>query len=402
MSSVPLPPFAQRTSRLRASTIRELLKLTESRDILSLAGGLPSPDSFPLIDLRRESDRLLSEFGPSVVQYSATDGVPVLRSWIAEHAGATFGRTVDPETQILVTHGSQQALDLIGKVMVDEGDVVVVEDPGYLGMIQCFDLYGPQFEAVPGDENGMRTDVLAERLANGLRPKLVYVVANFHNPTGATLAFARRQHLAELADAYGFLIVEDDPYGAIRFRGAELAPVASFSDRVVHLSTFSKMVAPGFRVGWCIGPPAIIAMLNKAKQATDLHTSTFAQYLLANLVSQPGWLDDHRRSIVPIYRERADALADALAAEFGERALFHRPDGGMFLWATFPELTNTDAFAVNSIEAGVAFIPGQAFAVDQQPRSTARFSFATLSPEQLRVAAARLGQAYANTTKGTP
>jgi 2-aminoadipate transaminase len=402
MSTVSIPPFAQRTQRLRGSTIRELLKLTESRDILSLAGGLPSPDSFPLNDLRREADRLLSEFGPSVVQYSATDGVPVLRSWIAETASASFGRSVDPETEILVTHGSQQALDLLGKVFVDEDDVVVLEDPGYLGMIQCFDLYGPRFEAIPGDENGMCTDVLAERLDRGLRPKLVYSVANFHNPTGATLTVERRQHLATLADRYGFLIVEDDPYGAIRFRGDDVAPIASFTDRVIHLSTFSKMVAPGFRVGWCIGPPAAIAMLNKAKQATDLHTSTFAQYLLANVVIRPGWLEEHRRSIVPIYGERADALADALTAEFGDRITFHRPHGGMFLWAEFPELVDTDRFAAHSIEAGVAFIPGQAFAVDQAPRRTARFSFATLSPTQLADAARRLALGYTNTVGARP
>jgi 2-aminoadipate transaminase len=304
----------------------------------------------------------------------------------------------DPDTDVLVTHGSQQALDLLGKVFVDEGDVIVLEDPGYLGMIQCFDLYGPVFEAVPGDEHGMRTDILEERLGRGLRPKLVYVVANFHNPTGATLSIDRRRHLAALADRFGFLVVEDDPYGAIRFRGHDVPPIASFTDRVVHLSTFSKMVAPGFRVGWCIGPPSVIAMLNKAKQATDLHTSTFAQHLLANIVQRPGWLENHRRSIVPIYRDRADALADALCTEFGERISFHRPDGGMFLWAHFLELADTDRFAVESIEAGVAFIPGQAFAVDQQPRSTARFSFATLSPAQLAEAARRLGTAYATTT----
>lgn len=397
MSTLPLPPFASRSLRLRTSTIRELLKLTESREILSLAGGLPSPESFPLEDLRREADRLLGEFGPSVVQYSVTDGIAALRSWLAQTASETFARPVDATTDILVTHGSQQGLDLIGKLFVDEGDVVVLEDPGYLGMIQAFDLYGPRFEAVPGDADGMRTDDLAARLHAGLRPKLVYVVANFHNPTGATMSVGRRHELAALADHYGFLIVEDDPYGSIRFRGPDVAPIASFTDRVIHLSTFSKMVAPGFRVGWCIGPPSVIAMLNKAKQATDLHTSTFAQHLLANVVRKPGWLEAHRQSIVPIYRERADALADALDARFGDRIAFHRPDGGMFLWAEFPELADTDRFAANAIEAGVAFIPGRAFAVDQQPRRTARFSFATLTPSELDEAARRLACAYATT-----
>lgn len=398
MSDLPLPAFAIRTQRLRASSIRELLKLTEQGDVLSLAGGLPSPESFPLPDLRREADRLLGEYGARVVQYSSTDGVPLLREWIASSFTAEAGRSINPDTQVLVTHGSQQGLDLVGKILVDEGDVVVVEDPAYLGMLQSIDLYGPRYEAIPGDENGMRTDVLEERLVAGLRPKLVYVVPNFHNPSGATMAVDRRRHLAELADRFGFLILEDDPYAAIRFRGSPVAPVAAFTDRTINLATFSKMVAPGFRVGWIVGPEPVIAMLNKAKQATDLHTSTFAQHLLVNLVTQPGWLDQHRTRIVPIYRERCDALSAALRDTFGDRISFHDPEGGMFIWADFPGLPSTEPFFARSIEHGVAFVPGSAFAVDQQPTSTARFSFATLSVSQLADAAARLGRAYTECT----
>lgn len=394
MSDLPLPAFARRTERLRSSTIRELLKLTEQGNILSLAGGLPSPESFPMADLRREADRLLGEFGPHVLQYSSTDGVPILRDWIAVETSSECGQAVDAATQILVTHGSQQGLDLVGKVLLDEGDIVVVEDPAYLGLLQAFDLYGPTFVAVPSDEHGMCTDVLETKFLSGLRPKLVYVVPNFHNPTGATLSLDRRQHLAVLADAYGFVILEDDPYGSIRFRGNELAPIAAFSDRVISLATFSKMVAPGFRVGWCVGPPAIISMLNRAKQATDLHTSTFAQYLLANLVSQPGWLAEHRARIVPNYRERCDALSEGLEAVFGDRISFHRPEGGMFVWASFPELPDTDGFASRSLDHGVAFIPGQAFAVDQRPKPTARFSFATLTISDLAEATNRLAAGY--------
>jgi 2-aminoadipate transaminase len=395
MTGLPLPPFARRTDRLRASSIRELLKLTERGDVLSLAGGLPAPESFPLPDLRREADRLLGEFGPKVVQYSTTDGVAPLRAWIAEITSDATGRAVDADRQILVTHGSQQGLDLIGKVFVDEGDVIAVEDPSYLGMLQALDIYGPRFEAIPSDENGMRTDVLSGRLAEGLRPKLVYVVANFHNPTGATLALERRQELAALADQYGFLIIEDDPYGSIRFAGEPVAPIASFTDRVISLATFSKIVAPGFRVGWCIAPADVMTMLTKAKQASDLHTSTFAQYLLVHLVAQPGWLHEHLAAVVPIYRERAVALADALDAEFGPRISFHRPDGGMFLWATFPELVDVDPFLPAAVARGVAFVPGSAFAaMDKAITNTARFSYATITPDQLRVAASRLASAY--------
>ena len=387
------PAFATRTKRLRSSAIRDLLKLTESNSVLSLAGGLPSPESFPLADLRREADRLLGEFGPAVVQYSSTDGVPELRAWIAEQYTAHLGRPVAVDGQILVTHGSQQALDLLAKTLVDPGDVVVTEAPAYLGAIQALELFEPRFEVIPGDEHGMRVEVLAERLADGLRPKLVYVVPNFHNPSGATLSLERRRLLAELANRYELLIVEDDPYGAIRFAGTPLPPVAAFTERVVHLSTFSKIVAPGFRVGWMIGPEPVIAMAARAKQAADLHTSTFAQKLLANVVAKPGWLDEQKARIVPIYRERCAALGDAFDELLGDRIQFHRPEGGMFLWTRFAGIDDTDALLTRAVSEGVAFVPGGAFSIEQSPTATARFSYSTLDPAGLRTAAERVAVA---------
>ena len=221
--------FATRTAGLRSSAIRDLLKVTEMSDMLSLAGGLPTPDSFPLADLRREADRLLSEYGPRVVQYSATDGVVELRQWIADQYTSEFARPVAVEGEIIVTHGSQQALDLLAKVLIDPGDVVVSESPAYLGAVQALELFQPRFEVIPGDEHGMQVELLAERLAAGLRPRMVYVVPNFHNPSGATMSLARRRHLADLADQHDLLIVEDDPYGAIRFAGEPLPPIASFT-----------------------------------------------------------------------------------------------------------------------------------------------------------------------------
>jgi 2-aminoadipate transaminase len=391
---VPLrtpPAFASRTKRLRSSAIRDLLKLTENADILSLAGGLPAPESFPLADLRREADRLLGEYGPKVVQYSATDGIIDLRTWLAERYSHEFHRNVAVEGQILVTHGSQQALDLLAKIFLDKDDVVVSEVPAYLGAIQSLELFEPRFETIPGDEHGMRVDILADRLAQGLRPKLVYVVPNFHNPSGATMSVERRQLLGQLADRYELTVIEDDPYGAIRFAGTPLPPVASFSERVVYLSTFSKIVAPGFRVGWMIGRPEVMAMAMKAKQAADLHTSTFAQQLLANLVSLPGWIDAQQQRIIPIYRDRCLALADAFDDLLGQdRVRFHRPEGGMFLWTTIPEVSDTTRLLAAALERGVAFVPGNAFSIDQKPDNTARFSYATLTPEQLRTGAERL------------
>jgi len=387
--------FATRTTGLRSSAIRDLLKLTEMNDMLSLAGGLPTPDSFPLADLRREADRLLSEYGPRVVQYSATDGIIELRQWIAQQYTVELGRPVAVEGEILVTHGSQQALDLLAKILIDPGDVVVTESPAYLGAVQSLELFQPRFAVIPGDEHGMQVELLAEQLAAGLRPKLVYVVPNFHNPSGATMSLERRQLLAALADQYELLIIEDDPYGAIRFEGTPLPPVASFTERVVYLSTFSKIVAPGFRVGWMIGPPEVMSWVARAKQAADLHTSSFAQLLLANVVSQPGWLYEQKARIVPMYRDRCVALADALDATLGDRITFHRPDGGMFLWTEFPHIADTTQLLQHAVREGVAFVPGNAFTIDQVPDSKARFSYSTLAPDQLGVAVERLARAVA-------
>ncbi|MFM2073564.1 MAG: hypothetical protein RLZZ623_3828, partial [Actinomycetota bacterium] len=382
-----------RTKGLRSSAIRDLLKVTEMSDMLSLAGGLPTPESFPLEDLRREADRLLGEYGPKVVQYSATDGVLDLRSWIAGHYAVEFGRPIAVEGEILVTHGSQQALDLLAKVLIDPGDVVVSESPAYLGAVQSLELFEPCFEVVPGDEHGMQVELLAERLAAGLRPKLIYVVPNFHNPSGATMSLERRKLLAALVDQYELLVIEDDPYGAIRFGGEPLPPIASFTNRVVYLSTFSKIVAPGFRVGWMIGPPEVMSWVTRAKQAADLHTSTFAQQLLANLVSAPGWLDAQKARIVPMYRSRCVALADALDQSLGDRIEFHRPQGGMFLWTQFAGIGDTKLLLERAVANGVAFVPGSAFTIDQVPDSNARFSYSTLTPQQLGEAVDRLTRA---------
>ena len=389
--------FANRTKGLRSSAIRDLLKVTEMKDMLSLAGGLPTPDSFPLADLRREADRLLGEYGPRVVQYSATDGVVELRQWIAQQYTVEFGRPVAVEGQIIVTHGSQQALDLLAKVLIDPGDVVVSESPAYLGAVQALELFEPRFEVIPGDQHGMRVELLAERLAAGLRPKLIYVVPNFHNPSGATMSLDRRRQLAALADQYELLIIEDDPYGAIRFEGEPLPPVASFSERVVYLSTFSKIVAPGFRVGWMIGPAEVMGWVARAKQAADLHTSSFAQYLLANVVAQPEWLEQQKARIVPMYRDRCVALADALETALGDQISFHRPSGGMFLWTQFPAIPDTTKLLQHAITEGVAFVPGNAFTIDQLPDSKARFSYSTLSPAQLETAVERLARAVDRT-----
>ena len=362
--------FATRTKGLRSSAIRDLLKVTEMPNMLSLAGGLPTPDSFPLPDLRREADRLLGEYGPRVVQYSATDGVVELRRWIAEHYSAELGRAVAVDGEIVVTHGSQQALDLLAKVLVDPGDVVVSESPAYLGAVQALELFEPRFEVIPGDEHGMQVELLADRLAAGLRPKLVYVVPNFHNPSGATMSLERRRLLAALADQYELLVVEDDPYGAIRFAGiaaaargvvhhAGRAPQHVLEDRRARVpGRLDDRPARGDGHG---GP----SQAGRRSAHGDVPAAVARQHRAA----RPGWLDAQKARIVPMYRDRCNALADALDATLGDRIRFHRPEGGMFLWTEFDGRRRHQACSsLTRSKQGVAFVPGNAFTIDQRAR----------------------------------
>jgi 2-aminoadipate transaminase len=385
-------PLAGRTARLRSSAIRDLLSVTQRPEVISLAGGLPAPDSFPVDELRTITDKVFADAPESMLQYSTTEGHEGLRRWIAERAAGERGRPVDP-AEVLVTHGSQQALDLVAKALVDVGTVVAIDEPGYIGAIQALSVFEPQFLPIPVDAGGIDVDVLAEKLASGARPRLVYTVINFQNPTGATLAAARRARLGALAEQYGFLVVEDDPYGALRFAGERLPSVAQWSDNVVSLSTFSKLVVPGLRVGWLIAPPWLMPHLVRLKQGADLHTSSWGQVVLHELLTRQGWLGDHGRALVHIYGTRANALADALDARLGGRLSFRRPDGGMFLWA---RLTNgADARTLFRVALGrdVAFVPGDAFYTGTPDPSTLRLSYATATPAMLDEGARRLAAA---------
>lgn len=381
------PALSRSAAAVRSSVIRDLLHLTEQPHILSLAGGLPATEAFPVDDVQAATARVLAE-GPGGLQYSTTEGHPPLRAWIAEQCG----HGTDP-SQVLVTAGSQQALDLIARALLDPGDVVAIDDPGYLGAIQALSLAEPELVPVPVDAQGMQVDHLAALLAGGLRPKLCYTVGAFQNPTGATLADERRRALADLADRYGFVVVEDDPYGHLRWSGTTPVPLASMTGRSVRLGTFSKIVAPGLRVGWLAAPPWLAAALVKLKQAADLHTSSLSQRIIADLVHQPGWFDEHVRRITPIYAERAAALSAALRAHLGDALAFDEPAGGMFLWATLAAGGDAEALLRLAVDDGVAFVPGSAFAVDGRAHlDRLRLSFATLTPDDLDEAARRLAK----------
>jgi 2-aminoadipate transaminase len=384
---------------MESSVIRDLLALTAQPDVISLAGGLPDSAALPAAWLRECADQLLLEEGPTVLQYSTTEGDPLLRALIAQWESEWCGHPVSAD-EVLVTSGSQQALDLLAKALVDPGDVVVTTDPAYLGALQAFHLFEPQLVGIGEDVDGMRVDLLAEALSGGLRPKLVYLTPTFANPSGTTMPAHRRKELAALADEYGFVILEDDAYRQLYFNDPPPAPIASSSDRVIRLGSFSKVLGPGLRVGWVVAPPAIRDALVRAKQATDLHTSTFTQRLLYAAAQDGPRLAAHLGRTRVMYAERAEALTGALRAGFGDRIELATPLGGMFCWVRFlngpgDDGINPDALLAAALKRKVAFIPGGAFAVDRvSPLAStaqgARMCFATSPPELLREAVDRL------------
>jgi len=391
--------FAQRTQHMGSSAVRELLKFTELPDVISFAGGMPAPEVFPIEEFRAACERVLKDFGPQSLQYGTTEGFLPLREMIARHS-ARYGIDVTPDN-IMITSGSQQALDLLGKILINPGDHILVESPTYLGALQAWNVYGAEYVVVEADEHGMVTDALEEGLRSG--PKFIYVLPNFQNPTGATLSLERRHRLIELADQYGVPIVEDDPYGQLRFEGEHLPSVVvldgQFRDNcqpcyrgnVIYLSTFSKILAPGLRLAWVIAPPVVIRKLVQAKQGADLHTSTFNQ-LVAHEVGRGGFLDRHIHTIRRVYRERRDVMLAAMDGYFPPGVEWTHPEGGLFLWGMLPEgLNSTEVFKI-AVDRKVAFVPGGAFYPRGGGENTMRLNFSNATPEKIREGIARLGR----------
>jgi 2-aminoadipate transaminase len=373
--------------RIRSSAIRDLLAITERPDVLSLAGGLPAPDAFPVDEIAAATTEVLAEDGAGALQYAATAGFAPLRRWVADG----YADGTDPD-HVVITHGAQQALELVARALVDPGDVVALADPGYVGAIQALRLEGADLLGVPSDAEGLRVDVLADHLTAGVRPAVVYVVAQLDNPTGATLSLERRRALAELADRYGFVIVDDDPYGALRWAPGVPVPLRSLSDRVVTLGTTSKVLCPGLRVGWAAGPPELAQALTLLKQAVDLQTATLTQRIAHRVLDRPGFLPPRLAHLRATYEGRCTALLGALDRHLGGRLVCDRPDGGMFVWGRLPGV-DTAALLAPAVDAGMAFVPGTAFAVDGRPTDALRLSFATLPEPDLDEAVARLARA---------
>jgi len=393
--------YAHRSQKSGSSVIRELLKLTEQPDIISFAGGLPAPEVFPVNEFCEACNYVLDHYGPQALQYSASEGFVPLREMIARHT-ARYSVQVTTDN-ILITSGSQQALDFIGRLFINRGDYIVVESPTYLGALQAWNTYGAQYIPVRTDDDGMIVDELEEALRIG--PKFIYILPNFQNPSGSTLTLERRKQLIDLADKYGVPIIEDDPYGQLRYEGDHIPSVVSldseyhgcngngihYSGNVIYLSTFSKILAPGLRLAWVIAPPEVIRKLVMIKQAADLHTASFNQYV-AYEVGKDGFLTEHARVIRATYKERRDVMLEMMDELFPSEVTWRKPKGGMFLWSILPEGMDAAEVLKLAVERKVAFVPGGGFHPRGGNDNTMRINFSYSSPETIREGITRLGK----------
>ncbi len=370
--------LAQRAHKMNPSVIREILKVTEKPGIISFAGGLPSPKTFPVEAFAAACTAVLQTDGRAALQYASSEGLPALREWIA----GQLPWDVSPD-QVLITTGSQQGLDLVAKVLIDEGSKVLVETPTYLGALQAFTPMEPTIVSVGSDAEGIDVDDLRQK-APGAR--FLYVLPNFQNPTGRTMSEARRKALVDAAQAAGLPIVEDNPYGDLWFDQPPPLPLtARNTEGCIYLGSFSKVLAPGLRLGYVVAPKAIMPKLLQAKQAADLHSPSFNQRMVAEVLKD-GFIDRHVPTIRALYKHQCAVMLDALATEMaGLDVQWNSPDGGMFLWARLPEGLSAVELLPKAVDKGVAFVPGAAFyAADPDPR-TLRLSFVTASEEQIRI-----------------
>ena len=386
--------LAARAEAMNPSAIREILKITERPGILNFAGGLPSPETFPVDAMRAACARVLAEGSPVArpsLQYAASEGLPELRQWVAAELGRQ-GARVAPD-QVLITTGSQQGLDLLAKVLLDAGSRVLVETPTYLGALQAFAPMQPRFDSVTSDEGGITAQGLREQLQNGEHPRFVYLLPTFQNPSGRMQDEARRQQLIAVCREHGLPIVEDNPYGELWYDAPPPAPLlARWPEGVLYLGSFSKILAPGLRLGYVIAPRELYPKLLQAKQAADLHTPGFNQRVVAEVIRY-GFLDRHVPTIRARYKVQRDAMLAALARELGPTgAEWTRPRGGMFIWLRLPAGLDAQALLPAAVDAGMAFVPGAPFFAGQPDPCTLRLSFVTSTPEQIDAGMAALGR----------
>ncbi len=378
--------YAHRTRLMRVSEIRTILRVIEEKGVISFAGGLPDPNLFPKKELSEIASYVIREYGNAALQYSVTRGVTLFRKSLS-YFMSTKGINVPPDN-ILVTTGSQQALDLIARALIDPGDIIAVELPTYLAALNAFRMSEPEFIGIPIDDKGMRVDILEEKLrelsSRGKKVKMVYTVPTAQNPSGVTMSQDRRKHLLELAEQYDFLIIEDDPYSHFLFEPIEFKHLKAMdgTGRVIYLSTFSKILAPGLRIGWVAAHEDIIAILERAKQNLDLHTPTLSQYIAMEAIKR-GVVERYIPIMRETYKRKRNVMLDALEDHFPPGCRWTKPVGGMFIFAYLPESIDTKEMLLKAIDAGVAYVPGRAFFVDGSGWNTMRLNFSFPSEDKI-------------------
>ena len=353
--------FADRMANIKASDIRELLKIAARPEIISFAGGLPAPELFPVENMKAALDAVMDEQGRAAMQYGPTDGNLRLREQICERVAAKNNIHTDPD-HVFITAGSQQGLDFLGKLFLNPGDVVVLESPSYLGAINAFKQYQPNFVSVPTDENGMIMEELEKVLANTPTVKLIYIIPDFQNPSGRTWPKERREQFMQIINKYGVPAIEDNPYGDLRFKGEFLPSLKSMDTEglIIYFGTFSKILSPGFRVGWIIADGKIVEKVNHIAQAAVLQTATINMMAIAKYLDMFD-IDAHVATILPVYKHRCELMIDTMRKTFPAEAKFTDPDGGLFTWVELPEYVNTRELAPKAMERHVAYVPGSGF-----------------------------------------
>ena len=387
--------FASRTKVMNSSAMRDLMAVTTRPEVISLAGGLPDTNTFPADTFAAVTQRIAAESCAKALQYGPTEGLDETKDCIAAVMGAE-GMRADPEDMI-VTTGGQQVIDLVTKTLIDPGDVVIAEGPTYPGAVPVFSTYQAQVVQVEMDADGMRVDLLEETLdrldREGRRPKFVYTVPSFQNPAGVTMSLPRRRRLVELAHERELLVLEDNPYGLLRYEGDPPSPLYALDGGVyvMYLGTFSKILSPGIRLGWVVAPPPVLEKINLGKQAADLCTSTLSQLMVQAYFERGRWRE-YVDSLTSLYRARRDTMLDALADSFPRQAEWTRPAGGLFIWATLPDFIDTTDLLARALRDNVAFVPGEAAFLDGRGRSSMRLNFSGCSEEDIREGVRRIGE----------
>jgi 2-aminoadipate transaminase len=387
--------FASRTKVMKSSAMRDLMAITERPEVISLAGGLPDTSTFPPESLAALTSKMAATGAARALQYAPTEGMAATKACIAEVMAAE-DTIVDPE-DVLVTTGGQQVIDLVCKTLVDPGDVVVAEAPTYPGAVPTFMSYQADVVQIAMDDDGMRVDELETTLdrldAEGRRPKFIYTIPSFQNPAGVTLSLARRRRLVEVAHERELLVLEDNPYGLLRYEGEALPTLYSLDrgEFVIYLGTFSKILSPGIRIGWTTAPAPVLEKMNLGKQGADLCSSAFTQMFVATYFEHDRW-QDYLHSLRDLYRRRRDTMLDALAEHFPKEASWTRPQGGLFIWATLPDYIDTTDLLARALSHNVAFVPGRAAYLDGRGGSSMRLNFSGVSDEDIREGIRRIGE----------